>query len=177
MYLGEGSEDSLLRSFAKDHKEGLPIRPVVSCCDGPTRNLSMLIKRILNQLLRCVPSHLAPTLKYIEELKKHQKMSEDYPVSLDVVSLYSNIPIADIIEVTTRLLEEHREDVHMLGLSVKDVQDALQFILTNNVFEFDNQQYRQLIGIATGNHLAPPLAIIFMTALENAALSFQALHR
>ncbi|XP_065198337.1 uncharacterized protein LOC135829882 [Sycon ciliatum] len=156
----------------KDHKEDLPVRPVVSCCDGPTSNLSVLMERILNQLLRFVPSHLASTLACIQELTKHKKLNEDYLlVSLDVVGLYSNIPIADAIEAATTLLEEHREDVDMLGLSVKDVQDTLQFILTNNIFEFDNQQYRQLKGITMGNHLAPPLAIIFMSALENAALS------
>lgn len=36
---------------------------------------------------------------------------------------------------------------------------------------FGHQQYRQLKGIAMGNHLAPPLAIIFMSSLEQATLS------
>eukprot|EP00117_Sycon_ciliatum_P006709 scpid93346/ scgid5842/ len=46
----------------------------------------------------------------------------------------------------------------------------LEYVLENNYFEFNNKQYRQQHGIAMGNHLAPPLAILFMDALEQKAL-------
>ena len=157
----------------KDHKTGLPVRPVVSCCDGPTSNLSLLMERILNQLLPFVPAHLSSTTQCIQDLKHYRiKLQKEHIlVSLDVVGLYSNIPIADAIDAATQLLSQHQASVDMLDLTVEDVHKTLVYILTNNVFEFGSQQYRQLKGIAMGNHLAPPLAIIFMASLEGKALA------
>ena len=163
-------------ALPKDYKEGLPVRPVVSCCDGPTSNLSLVLERILNQLLSYVPTHLASTQQCIQELQQHRRVEKgDLLVSLDVVGLYSNIPIADAIAATVKLLTQHSVAIDMLDLTVEDAQRALQYTLANNVFEFGSQQYRQLKGIAMGNHLAPPLAIIFMASLEEAALQTCAL--
>ena len=131
----------------KDHRlvnqEGLLVRPVVSCCDGPTSNLSLVVERILNQLLSYVPTHLASTQQCIQELQQHRRVEKgDLLVSLDVVGLYSNIPIADAIAATVKLLTQHSVAIDMLGLTVEDVQRALQYTLANNVFEFGSQQYR-----------------------------------
>ena len=46
----------------------------------------------------------------------------------------------------------------------------LEFILEENYFEFGRDQYRQTRGLAMGNHLAPPLAVLFMSAFEEKAL-------
>ena len=83
----------------------------------------------------------------------------------------SNIPIDESISAAITKLEQHKDDVDMLGLTVADVQLMLQYVLSNNYFEFNSKQYRQKRGIAMGNHLAPPLAILFMDALEQKALS------
>ena len=45
----------------KDHKEGVPLRPVISACGGPTEKMSCLLERILKQLLKYVPTHLWDT--------------------------------------------------------------------------------------------------------------------
>ncbi|XP_065175138.1 uncharacterized protein LOC135805071 [Sycon ciliatum] len=156
----------------KDHKAGLPLRPVVSSCDSPTSNLSLIVERILNQLLMFVPAHLDSTEACIEDIKRHRQVPDGCIIaSFDVVGLYSNIPIDESISAAITKLEQHKDDVDMLGLTVADVQLMLQYVLSNNYFEFNSKQYRQKRGIAMGNHLAPPLAILFMDALEQKALS------
>ena len=91
--------------------------------------------------------------------------------SLDVVSLYSNIPINESVDAAIELLEEHRAEIDMFSLSVSDIRDLLLFVLNSNFFEFNGNVYRQRRGLAMGNHLAPPMAIIFMSRLESLALS------
>ena len=68
------------------------------------------------------------------------------------------------------LLTEHRHRVDMFDLSVDDVRELLPFFLQSNYFQFDNVVYRQVRGLAMGNNLAPPLAIIFMSQLECRAM-------
>ena len=46
--------------------------------------------------------------------------------------------------------------------------DILAFVLKNNVFSFNGEMYRQLHGVAMGTKLAPTLATIHLTLLEEA---------
>ena len=156
----------------KDHKSGLPLRPVFSSYGSPTSNISLLLEQILNQLLKFVPAHLSCTVDCIAALNATSDLPQDCIVaSLDVVSLYSNIPINESVDAAIELLEEHRAEIDMFSLSVSDIHDLLLFVLNSNFFEFNGNVYRQRLGLAMGNHLVPPMAIIFMSRLESLALS------
>ena len=48
-------------------------------------------------------------------------------------------------------------------------------MLQSNYFAFGDAVYRQQKGLAMGNHLAPPMAIIFMSKLETEALAISPL--
>ena len=156
----------------KDHKPGMPLRPVVSTCGSPSSNVSLLLERILNQLLKFVPAHLANTQECVRELCSLGHVPNDCIVaSLDVVSLYSNIPIDESIDAAIELLDQHRREVDMFYLTLSDVRQALMFVLESNYFAFGDAVYRQKKGLAMGNNLAPPMAIIFMSKLETEALA------
>ncbi|XP_043233375.1 uncharacterized protein LOC122387330 [Amphibalanus amphitrite] len=68
------------------------------------------------------------------------------------------------------MIDEHRAEIDLCGLEPDDVTRLLTHCLENNVFEFDNEFYRQRVGIAMGNKVAPPVAIIFMHKFETRAL-------
>ena len=107
------------------------------------QNISLVLERVLNQLLRFVPSHLASTEKCIGRLKCLIDQPEDCIVaSLDVVAWYSNIPIAESISAVMEMLEEHEAEVDMFGLSLHDVRELLGFLLESNFFQFQNKVYR-----------------------------------
>ena len=89
---------------------------------------------------------------------------------MDVVSLYPSIPIDDGIGAVMDKLKKHASEVITLGLPLRDIESLLHFVLTNNYFKFGEATYRQKTGVAIGNHLAPPLAIIFMDQVEQAML-------
>ena len=149
----------------KDHKKGTSLRPVVWTCGGPIYNLSALSEHILNQLLQLAPFHLSSTERCVELLKSVGDVDSELIVaSLDVVTLYTNVPIVDGVEVVVSLLREHRDGVDMFDLSgIVAVRFAVYF-------QFHNVVYRQVRGLAMGNNLAPPLAIIFMSQLECCAM-------
>ena len=144
--------------------------PLSSCLR--CSSISLLLERILTQLLPFVPAHLSSTEDCMTALRNLENLPEECIVaSLDVVSLYSNIPIQESIDAAIELLEEHEESVDMFALSLSEIREMLMFVLESNFFEFDGAIYRQQQGLAMGNHLAPPLAIIFMSKFESRALS------
>ena len=165
------SRMSQFYGLPKDHKPGLPLRPVVSTCGSTWSGVSLVLERVLNQLLEFVPAHLSSTEECIAELRSLGRMPENCIVaSLDVVSLYSNIPIAESIDAAMELLEMHRQQVDMFNLSLEDMRRLLESVLNSNYFAFGETVYRQRKGLAMGNHLAPPMAIVFMSKLESEAL-------
>ena len=158
----------------KDHKESVPLRPVISACGGPTEKTSCLLERILHQLLKFVPTHLWDTKDFLDRLSTHSK-GPGIPegsifFSIDVVNLYGSIPIAEAIDAAMEKLATHREEVDTFGLSQGDVKTLLEHCLSRNVFSFDEKFYRQTLGIAMGNSCAPPIAILFLDRFERKAV-------
>ena len=69
--------------------------------------------------------------------------------------------VDECIHVVTEVLDLNRKEVDMVHLSLSDVRELLSVLLTSNYFQLDCIQYRQRKGLAMGNDLAPPTAIIF----------------
>jgi len=84
-------------------------------------------------------------------------------VSFDVVSLFTNVPIVDSLE----LLSQHFED---------DVLSLFKHVLTSTYFCFDGQFYEQTDGVAMGLPLSPVIANFFMEEFEKKAIE-QAAHK
>ena len=171
------SRTPVFYGLPKDHKAGVPLRPIVSTCGGPTEKTSWLLERILNQLLEKIPAHLRNTDEYLKRLKNqfpgYQLPQDAIVFSIDV-NLYGSIPLEEGVSAVAEMIANHPE-IDLCGLTPDDVTGLLTHCLENNTFRFDKDQYRQRVGIAMGNKVAPPVAIIFMhqfeqTALQNASL-------
>ena len=157
----------------KIHKHNSPLRPVIAAFDGPLTPVSVLLERILHQLLKFVPSHIESTAAATRKLRNMfsgLRAPDVIVVTMDVVALYPSIPIEDGISAAMKKLEQHEKDVDTLGISLEDIKSLLELVLANNYFKFGEKTFRQKKGIAMGNHLAPPLAIIFMDQLEQRML-------
>ena len=84
-------------------------------------------------------------------------------ISLDVTSLYTNIPInlvEQIINEKWPLLE------NFTTLPKEEFQKALNFTLTTNFFQFKNNFYKQLDGVAMGSPISSVIAQLVMEHAE-----------
>ena len=87
----------------KTHKEfddnlplGYPGRPIVSACNSSTDNISKYIDYVLKLLMQSLPSYVKDTTDFIQKLKSFKLAhANSYLVTLDVSSLYTNIPHKD----------------------------------------------------------------------------------
>ena len=91
--------------------------------------------------------------------------------SIDVVNLYGSIPVGEAIDAVNTKLNEHGHNIDTFGLSKDDISQVLEQTLGDNVFSFNNEYYRQKLGLAMGNPCAPPLAILFLDQFETKALA------
>ena len=85
--------------------------------------------------------------------------------TLDITSLYTNIPHMEGIQSTTEMLAIHKPPDTLPYNSY--IIELLELVLTNNHFEFNGEFYHQLSGTAMGTKLAPSYANLFMTKFED----------
>lgn len=93
----------------KTHKqaETLKIRPIVSNVHGPTKRISWFMAHLLQPLLANIPAHLESSLQLIQRIQTNNSDANwefPYPFSLDVVALYTSIPINEAIENISNIM-------------------------------------------------------------------------
>ena len=102
-----------------------------------------------------------------------------YMASLDVDSLFTNIPLEETINICVNGLFNNTDTVE--GLSRRDFKELLTLAVSESYFVFNGKCYKQVDGVAMGSPLGPTLANAFLCYheknwLENCPLSFMPLH-
>ena len=85
--------------------------------------------------------------------------------TLDVTSLYTNIPHLEGIQSIKEMLAIHKPPNTLLHNSY--IIELLELVLTNNHFEFNGEFYHQLSCTAMGTKLTPSYANLFMTKFKD----------
>lgn len=105
---------------------------------------------------------------FLREISDLRVSEGSYLVTLDVSSLYTNIPHDDGIASLIEMYEQHRQvdtpDSHVIAT-------LRHLVLEPNSFEFNKKYYRQVNGTAMGTKMAPRYANILMGKLEIKFLS------
>ena len=70
------SRTPVFYGLPKDHKPFVTLRPVISGCEEPTEKVSSLLKRILKQFLKFVPTHLWNTQDFLNKIPSYSERSE-----------------------------------------------------------------------------------------------------
>lgn len=120
-------------------------------------------------MLKNVPAHLESSLKLIRCVQAGDlttNKAPPYPCSLDVVSLYTSIPLQEAITNVTDRIQNP-----ILHLSKQDISDLLQVTLNNMYFSFRDRVFRQREGLPMGSNISGILAILFMDKLESIVLT------
>ena len=86
-------------------------------------------------------------------------------VSLDVVSLFTSVPLDYTINVI--LDQVYKEKKIQTKLSRSELKTLLELCTKEMHFSFNDKLYKQRNGVAMGSPLGPVIANIFMVHLEN----------
>ena len=119
-------------------------------------------------MLKDVPAHLENSFELINCIQSGDVTTNKmltYPCSLDVVSLYTSIPIQEAITNAVNRIQNR-----ILHLSEQEVTDLLTVTLNNMYFSFNGQVFPQKDGLPMGSSISGILAILFMDKIETIAL-------
>ena len=151
----------------KTHKKITPIptRPIVSGCSGPNENISKFISSLLNPIVKRIKSYVKDSKHLVNIIESTTIQPDSLLVTMDVGSLYTNIPQDEGVEVALLFMEKYREKVPF-WLPPNVIREMFKYVLKHNIFHFNGKSYRQKYGTAMGTSMAPPFAILYMAHLE-----------
>ena len=103
-------------------------------------------------------------------MKRIGKISEGYfLVTADMVGLYPSIPHSEGILALKQNLEEQPST----KVPTNNLVKLAEFVLKNNLFEFNDKVKQQISGTAVGTKFAPSYACIYMDKTATDFLKIQ----
>ena len=138
----------------------MPFRPIVSSVNSPTYSISSLIADILSKSYVDSNSYnVKDSFEFVEQFQNFQLPEGHKIISLDVKSLFTNIPLDLVLHILHR--DWHRIECHT-QLSQSSFFKIIDFITNYNYFSFDNKIYSQIDGMAMGSPVSPIFANLVM---------------
>ena len=96
--LPSGSQPGKLYGMCKVHKDGYPLRPVISMINTPEYKLAKFLDNFIKPNIP-ISFSCNSTDNFLDNLKSFSLMPDMKVVSFDVVSLYTNIPLIETINI------------------------------------------------------------------------------
>ena len=153
------------------HKQGYPLRPIVSFITFPTYNLSKFMGRILKSLTGSSEDTVKNSTEFCNYIF-HVKLQDDEElVSFDVISLFTSIPKDLAVLVANYRLVNDDTLTNRSTIPAVDLVNLLKFCLSTTNFKYNGIHYQQIFEIAMGSPMSAIMANMVMEDIEQRALS------
>ncbi len=155
----------------KIHKDGNPLRPIVDYTGSIGYNLSRSLADILSPIVGKTQHHVNNSKEFSQEMSAVYIQNGEEFISHDVVSLFTNVPIDKALQVIRERLESDKSLQKRTNLTVDNIMELLEFVLTTTYFSFNGTIYQQRFGTAMGSPVSPIVANMYMEFLEQKAIA------
>ena len=156
-----------IRGLVKLHKVDQPIRPVVNWRNAPAYKLSKLLAGKIKQFTSLPYTlNIKNSTELIRELKHTPLTPTSKFASLDITTLYSNIPIKEKKQILENILTHNPIDPQIK----LEILNWYEIIIKQNYFLNNNEIIIQKDGFAMGAPSTSILSEIFLQNIEHTHL-------
>ncbi|CAF2990126.1 unnamed protein product [Rotaria sp. Silwood2] len=150
-----------VRAQPKMHKKDHPLR-IITCTRSTILSyVSKYVYSLIEQLRETLKNCLKNTRNLITEIAKITLDPDDRLISIDVVDMFTNVPVSQAISIVLQLIGSS-EKFCQTRLTKSDLYDLLNLCLKNSYFTFNGRFYRQKNGLPMGNILSGLIADIYL---------------
>ena len=153
-----GSNPGVMYGLPKEHKPNIPLRPVLSSFKTHNYKIAKFLIPFIEYFSKngfC----LSNSYEFFDDLKKLKLPKDNFIVSLDIVFLYTNVLVTEVIDITTNLMYDNED---FRNMPKGDFHKFIKLAIENSYFIFTETYYKQIDGLALGCPLSATLANIFL---------------
>ena len=146
-------------------------RPIVDTTNSPHYGLGKYVSSLLNPLTQNDYS-VKDTFEAVNKIRSipPELFEQGYRYySLDVVSLFTNVPLNRTIKIILKRVYE--EKLLATKLRRNTLKKLIKDTCIKTAFSCNNKLYKQIDGVCMGSSLGPVLVNIIMTELEKIVVS------
>jgi len=144
VYLFKSQRQYVIKSGPKVHKKGILFRIIVlSSVNFTCYSFANYLHKILHKSLLLPKSHVKNSFQLHKILQDLKIPRNHVLISLNVKSLFTNIPVELVIEEINRRWEYIEKETKIFKI---EFIDAVRFVLNSIFFTFDNIIYKQIFG-------------------------------
>lgn len=156
-----GSQRPRMYGLPKIHKKDVPLRPILSMTGSAQHQLAQWLSSVIDPVLSLYSSHcISDSFTFADAVRNFNFSSSVFLCSYDVVSLFTNVPLTETIDICANALYNGELSPPPFP---RDVFVELMQKATSSVeFSFNNIMHQQVDGVAMGSPLGPSLANIFV---------------
>ena len=152
------------------HKPCVPLRPITSCINAPTYNVSRHLASILSPLLE--EKYLVTSSVVFAQHVRDQPITEDeIMVSFNVVALFTSIPLDLALQIVCEKLQQDFTLTERTDISVTNIMRLLEFVLKNSFFTYEQEHCQQTFGCNIGSPVSATIANLVMEYIKERAIS------
>ena len=159
----------------KTHKEGIPIRPIVSGISWLTEKAALFLDHLLQNILfnqtnfTHIPKDSFHFINMLQQIKLNEiERYNTFLVTFDIKSLYTSIPqyeaCISVYDKICDYYEKHKQNIYSIPPII--LFNICKWILSYNYFTFRNKIYHQTHGIAMGCPSGGSIANLYLTDWE-----------
>ena len=126
------------------HKEGVPLRPLVSNRGAVSYDTAKELARVLKLLVGRSPYDVHNTKDFVQQIKYSQLQPDESIMSYDVKALITSVPIIPDINIIKKHLEKDKELQQRTPMTINNIMCLLELCLKNRYFLFQDRYYEQL---------------------------------
>ncbi|XP_057290203.1 uncharacterized protein LOC130612883 [Hydractinia symbiolongicarpus] len=148
-----GSKPGILYGLCKVHKKCIngcpPFRPILSAIGIPVYKLAKFFVPVLSNVTKNEYT-VHDSFSFAEDII--QQDGSLYMASLDIDSLFTNIPLNETIEICTNLVFDQCDRCQ--GLTRSEFKSLLELATKESYFIFNDKIYQQIDGTEKNNKLS-----------------------
>ena len=101
-------------------------------------------------------------LSLVKFLEKEKFDPDHFLVTVDFVSLFTNIPVKHAINFMKEIVFKYKDVIS----NAEFIIHLLELVLENSLMEFHGEYFQKSVGIIMGTNVAPILANLYLAKLE-----------
>ena len=136
------------------------MRPVLSSFKTHSYNTAKFLIPYIDKYAKNEYS-LSNSYEFFNDLKSFRINEDHFIVSLDITSLYTNVPLKETIDILTTLMYDQDQE-NFRNMTKREFKSLLELSIGDTYFMFNKEYYKQKDGLAMGSPLSATLANIFL---------------